>query len=101
VQTEAIVTSVDADGVDVRGAADTNERYRSKTTIWAAGVSASPLAKIVAEGSGAELDHAGRIIQTKVFLSFYNVKNDFGIFQWLFINWNVHVRMQSFLKNMK
>jgi NADH dehydrogenase len=61
VHTGAIVTNVDADGVDVRGPAGTNERYRSKTTIWAAGVSASPLAKILAEGSGAELDRAGRI----------------------------------------
>ena len=37
VRTGAIVTGVDADGVDVKGAAGTNERYRSKTTIWAAG----------------------------------------------------------------
>jgi NADH dehydrogenase len=61
VKTGTIVTRVDADGVDVRGAAGTNERYSSKTTIWAAGVSASPLAKLLAERSGAELDHAGRI----------------------------------------
>jgi NADH dehydrogenase len=61
VHTGAIVTNVDADGVDVRGAAGTNERYRSKTTIWAAGVSASPLATILAEGSGAEPDRAGRL----------------------------------------
>ena len=61
VRTGAIVTGVDADGVDVKGAAGTNERYRSKTTIWAAGVSASPLAKVLAEASGAELDRAGRI----------------------------------------
>jgi NADH dehydrogenase len=61
VQTGAIVTGVDADGVDVKSAAGTNERHRSKTTIWAAGVSASPLAKILAEVSGAELDRAGRI----------------------------------------
>src|SRR5262249_23134549 len=58
VQTGAIVTRVDADGVDVKGAAGTNERYRSKTTIWAAGVSASPLAKVLAKASGAELDRA-------------------------------------------
>src|SRR5262249_5963343 len=61
VQTGAIVTRVDADGVDVKGATGTNERYRSKTTIWAAGVSASPLAKVLAKASGAELDRAGRI----------------------------------------
>ena len=61
VQTGAIVTRVDADGVDVKGAGGTNKRYRSKTTIWAAGVSASPLAKVLAKASGAELDRAGRI----------------------------------------
>jgi NADH dehydrogenase len=61
VRTGAIVTGVDAGGVDVKGAAGTNERYRSKTTIWAAGVSASPLAKVLAEACGAELDRAGRI----------------------------------------
>jgi NADH dehydrogenase len=52
---------VDADGVDAKRAAGTNKRYQSKTTIWAAGVSASPLAKVLAEASGAELDRAGRI----------------------------------------
>ena len=29
--------------------------------IWAAGVSASPLAKMLADATGAELDRAGRI----------------------------------------
>jgi len=61
VQTGAIVTHVDADGVDVKDAAGATKRYRSKTTIWAAGVAASPLAKVLANASGAELDRAGRI----------------------------------------
>ena len=61
VHTGTIVTGVDADGVDVKGAAGTTERFRSKTTIWAAGVSASPLANVLAVASGAELDRAGRI----------------------------------------
>jgi NADH dehydrogenase len=36
-------------------------RYPAKTVIWAAGVSASPLAKMLADASGAERDRAGRI----------------------------------------
>src|SRR6266568_6708242 len=34
---------------------------QARTIIWAAGVSASPLARALAEASGAELDRAGRI----------------------------------------
>ena len=36
-------------------------RIDAYTTIWAAGVQASPLAAMLAEASGAELDRAGRI----------------------------------------
>ncbi len=59
--TGSIVTGVDADGVDVKGPDGTVTRYPAKTKIWAAGVSASPLAKILADASGAEVDRAGRI----------------------------------------
>jgi NADH dehydrogenase len=61
VHTGSIVTGVDADGVDVKGPDGTVTRYPAKTKIWAAGVSASPLAKILADASGAECDRAGRI----------------------------------------
>jgi NADH dehydrogenase len=61
VHTGSIVTGVDADGVDVKGQDGTVTRYPAKTKIWAAGVSASPLAKILADASGAEVDRAGRI----------------------------------------
>ncbi|MGZ6636576.1 MAG: NAD(P)/FAD-dependent oxidoreductase [Solirubrobacteraceae bacterium] len=61
VHTGSIVTGVDADGVDVKGKDGTVTRYPAKTKIWAAGVSASPLAKILADASGAEVDRAGRI----------------------------------------
>jgi NADH dehydrogenase len=36
-------------------------RYAAKTKIWAAGVTASPLATMLADASGAEQDRAGRI----------------------------------------
>jgi NADH dehydrogenase len=61
VHTGSIVTAVDADGVEVKGPDGSVERYVSKTTIWAAGIAASPLAKMLADASGGELDRAGRI----------------------------------------
>jgi NADH dehydrogenase len=61
VHTGSIVIGVDADGVDVKGPDGTVTRYPAKTKIWAAGVSASPLAKILADASGAEVDRAGRV----------------------------------------
>ena len=56
----ARVVGVDAFGVDVQGS-DGKERIDAGTTIWAAGVQASPLAAQLAEASGAETDRAGRI----------------------------------------
>jgi NADH dehydrogenase len=51
---------VDAIGVDIQ-THDGKERIDAATTIWAAGVQASPLAAQLAEASGAETDRAGRI----------------------------------------
>jgi NADH:ubiquinone reductase (H+-translocating) len=56
----AQVVGVDADGVDVKGP-DGVSRIEARTTIWAAGVQASPLAGLLAEASGATVDRAGRI----------------------------------------
>jgi len=61
IHTGSIVTNIDADGVDVKGPDGTVTRYPSRTKIWAAGVAASPLAKLLADASGAECDRAGRI----------------------------------------
>jgi NADH dehydrogenase len=61
VHTGSIVTGIDADGVDVKGPDGTIKRYPAKTKIWAAGVAASPLAKMLADACGAEVDRAGRI----------------------------------------
>ena len=55
------VVGADAGGVDVTGADGGRSRIEARTTIWAAGVEASPLAAMLAEASGAELDRAGRI----------------------------------------
>jgi NADH:ubiquinone reductase (H+-translocating) len=53
-------TNVDFEGIEV--ASETgNERIHAHTVIWAAGVAASPLAKQLADASGAEADRAGRV----------------------------------------
>lgn len=54
------VVGVDAGGVDIEGA-DGPGRIDARTTIWAAGVEASPLAGMLADASGATVDRAGRI----------------------------------------
>ncbi len=56
----ARVTGVDAFGVEVTTKQGT-EHIPARTTIWAAGVQASPLAKLLADACGAEVDRAGRI----------------------------------------
>jgi NADH dehydrogenase len=61
VHVNSIVTQIDADGIEVKGGDGSMHRFSAKTKIWAAGVSASPLAKSLAEASGAPCDRAGRI----------------------------------------
>jgi NADH:ubiquinone reductase (H+-translocating) len=56
----ARVVGVDAEGVDIQGREST-ARIDARTTIWAAGVQASPLAALLADASGAETDRSGRI----------------------------------------
>jgi NADH dehydrogenase len=57
----ARVVGVDATGVDLTDAAGAASRLATYTTIWAAGVAASPLAAELAKACGAEVDRAGRI----------------------------------------
>ena len=54
------VVGVDAFGVDLEGP-DGKDRIEAGTTIWAAGVQASPLARLLAEATGSETDRSGRI----------------------------------------
>jgi NADH dehydrogenase len=56
----ARVVGVDNDGVDVQKA-DGPARIDTHTAIWAAGVQASPLAKMLADASGATVDRSGRV----------------------------------------
>jgi NADH:ubiquinone reductase (H+-translocating) len=54
------VTAVDANGVTM----DTpvgKKHIAAKTVLWAAGVEASPLGKILAKSTGAQLDKGGRV----------------------------------------
>src|SRR5271166_1243995 len=60
VQLGAKVVGVGEDGVTVESAG-VARRILAHTTIWAAGVRASPLAGVLAEATGAELDRAGRL----------------------------------------
>ena len=61
VRCATMATEIDADGITVRKD-DGEERIEAKTKVWAAGVQASPLAKILASATGAETDRAGRIM---------------------------------------
>ena len=60
IRTETRVTSIDGDGMDVESPTG-QERIATHTVVWAAGVQASPLARILAQASGAECDRAGRV----------------------------------------
>jgi NADH:quinone reductase (non-electrogenic) len=55
------VVGVDGEGVTVRDPAGASERIAARTVVWAAGVTASPLAAMLAEQTGAEVDRAGRV----------------------------------------
>ena len=59
--TSARVTAIDADGVTVT-VNGREERIATHTVLWAAGVRASRLGKVLAERTGAQLDRAGRVI---------------------------------------
>jgi NADH dehydrogenase len=56
-----MVVDVDAEGVVLQDKAGHQTRIESVCKVWAAGVSASPLGKQLAEQSGAEVDRAGRV----------------------------------------
>jgi NADH dehydrogenase len=55
------VVDIDATSVEVQTTDGARTRIPARTAVWAAGVTASPLAGLLAEASGAETDRAGRI----------------------------------------
>ncbi len=68
VRTGCRVTSIDADAVTYEASAAPASGsvgvtvLPSRTVIWAAGVAGSPLGRVLAEGTGAALDRAGRVV---------------------------------------
>ncbi len=59
--TQTLVTQVDKHGVTVQRDGQT-EMIPSETVLWAAGVKASPVGKVLEERAGAKLDRVGRVI---------------------------------------
>jgi NADH:ubiquinone reductase (H+-translocating) len=55
------VVDVDRDGLTVEDSDGTTRRIESACKVWSAGVSASPLGKLLAEQTGATVDRAGRV----------------------------------------
>jgi NADH:ubiquinone reductase (H+-translocating) len=55
------VTRIDAGGLDVEERDGSTGRIEAQTKIWAAGVQGSPLGRILAEHSAAEVDRGGRV----------------------------------------
>jgi NADH dehydrogenase len=55
------VTGVDERGIETNSADPQLRRIEVATKIWAAGVEASPLGRLLAEAAGAEIDRAGRV----------------------------------------
>jgi NADH dehydrogenase len=57
----AMVTGVDGRGINTNAEDPSLRRIEAMTKIWAAGVEASPLGRMVAAAAGAEVDRAGRV----------------------------------------
>jgi NADH:ubiquinone reductase (H+-translocating) len=55
------VVGIEPDCVEIRGPDGATESLAARTVIWAAGVTASPLAGALADVSDAAVDHAGRV----------------------------------------
>ncbi len=61
VRESARVTAIDAQGLEVQPASGDPYRIESRCIVWAAGVAASPLGRLLGEATGAQVDRAGRV----------------------------------------
>ena len=61
IKLNAMVTNLDATGLDLKHKDGSTERIDAICKVWAAGVQASPLGKTLADQSGVEVDRAGRV----------------------------------------
>jgi NADH dehydrogenase len=63
IQLNAMVTNVDYHGITIKDSEGVERRIECACKVWAAGVQASPLGKLIAEQSdGTEIDRAGRVL---------------------------------------
>jgi NADH dehydrogenase len=61
VRTSVKVTAIDAQGIALEGPAGT-QQIATHTVLWAAGVAASPLGRMLTEKAGATVDRMGRVM---------------------------------------
>jgi NADH:ubiquinone reductase (H+-translocating) len=61
IQTKAMVTNIEDNIVTIRQG-ETTETVAARTVLWAAGVKASAMGKILADHTGTELDRVGRVM---------------------------------------
>ena len=61
IHTGTTVTGMDEEGLEVRSADGRTERVRARTKVWAAGMEAAPIGRVLAEATGTETDRMGRL----------------------------------------
>lgn len=61
VRLDSRVTDIDATGLSIQRADGSSERIDSRCIVWAAGVAASPLGRLLGDATGVPVDRAGRI----------------------------------------
>ena len=90
------VVGVDPLGVDTESSDGEKGRFQCATTIWAAGVQASPLAGLLAEATGAQTDRAGRIaVQPDLGSSLVFIGVFFAMLWWAGVEWRMLVLLAS------
>jgi NADH dehydrogenase len=62
VRVGARVVAIDGAGLQVQPSEGAPERIAARCIVWAAGVSASPLGRQLAQAAGADVDRAGRVV---------------------------------------
>jgi NADH dehydrogenase len=59
---QTTVVGIDDLSIEMEHRDGSRERLATRTKVWAAGVAASPLARLLAEAAGVETDRAGRLV---------------------------------------
>lgn len=59
---QTTVTTVDAHGLEITDRHGATSRIEARTVLWTAGVAAPPFAHALAQATGAEQDHSGRLL---------------------------------------